>query len=302
MSAQAPAIAAPPPVRRTRDWSGLPFVAPYLFVFVTFLIGPMIAGVILSLYKADLFGGSTFVGMENYVRLMRDQVFLQAVGNSFYFVVLTVPSLALLGLLLALALNSQTRTAAILRGIFFASSVLSVTVVTLIWRMVLISDGGLIANGLEAAGQSPIPFLDDPSLVLPAIALTTVWWCLGLPMMIFLAALQQVPKELYEAAALDRAGPFTRLWRITLPSIRRAVALVVVIQIVLQFQLFGQAQLMTQGGPNGASRPIVLFIYEVGFRRWDIGYAAAASQILFAIILMAAMVQFLIARTREDQP
>ena len=301
MSAQAPAIAAPPPVRRTRDWSGLPFVAPYLFVFVTFLIGPMIAGVILSLYKADLFGGSTFVGMENYVRLMRDQVFLQAVGNSFYFVVLTVPSLALLGLLLALALNSQTRTAAILRGIFFASSVLSVTVVTLIWRMVLISDGGLIANGLEATGQSPIPFLDDPSLVLPAIALTTVWWCLGLPMMIFLAALQQVPKELYEAAALDRAGPFTRLWRITLPSIRRAVALVVVIQIVLQFQLFGQAQLMTQGGPNGASRPIVLFIYEVGFRRWDIGYAAAASQILFAIILMAAMVQFLIARTREDR-
>lgn len=302
MSAQVPAIDTPPPVRRTRDWSGLPFVAPYLFVFVTFLIGPMIAGVILSLYKADLFGGSTFVGMENYVRLMRDQVFLQAVGNSFYFVVLTVPSLALLGLLLALALNSQTRTAAILRGIFFASSVLSVTVVTLIWRMVLISDGGLIANGLEATGQSPIPFLDDPSLVLPAIALTTVWWCLGLPMMIFLAALQQVPKELYEAAALDRAGPFTRLWRITLPSIRRAVALVVVIQIVLQFQLFGQAQLMTQGGPNGASRPIVLFIYEVGFRRWDIGYAAAASQILFAIILMAAMVQFLIARTREDQP
>ena len=301
MSAQAPAIAAPPPVRRTRDWSGLPFVAPYLFVFVTFLIGPMIAGVILSLYKADLFGGSTFVGMENYVRLMRDQVFLQAVGNSFYFVVLTVPSLALLGLLLALALNSQTRTAAILRGVFFASSVLSVTVVTLIWRMVLISDGGLIANGLEASGQSPVPFLDDPALVLPAIALTTVWWCLGLPMMIFLAALQQVPKELYEAAALDRAGPFTRLWRITLPSIRRAVALVVVIQIVLQFQLFGQAQLMTQGGPNGASRPIVLFIYEVGFRRWDIGYAAAASQILFAIILMAAMVQFLIARTREDR-
>ena len=301
MSAQAPAIAASPPGRRTLDWSGLPFVAPYLFVFVTFLIGPMIAGVILSLYKADLFGGATFVGLENYVRLMRDQVFLQAVGNSFYFVVLTVPSLALLGLLLALALNSQTRTAAILRGIFFASSVLSVTVVTLIWRMVLISDGGLIANGLEAAGQSPIPFLDDPSLVLPAIALTTVWWCLGLPMMIFLAALQQVPRELYEAAALDRAGPFTRLWRITLPSIRRAVALVVVIQIVLQFQLFGQAQLMTQGGPNGASRPIVLFIYEVGFRRWDIGYAAAASQILFAIILMAAMVQFLIARTREDR-
>lgn len=300
MTAQAPAVSAPHSPPR-RDWSGLPFVAPYLLVFVVFLIGPMVAGVILSLYKADLFGGATFVGLENYVRLARDQVFLQAVGNSFYFVLLTVPSLAALGLLLALALNRQTRTAAVLRGIFFASSVLSVTVVTLIWRVVLISDGGLIANGLVAAGQSPIPFLDDPDLVMPAIALTTVWWCVGLPMMIFLAALQQVPRELYEAAALDRAGPFTRLWRITLPSIRRAVALVVVIQIVLQFQLFGQAQLMTQGGPNGASRPIVLFIYEVGFRRWDIGYAAAASQILFAIILMAAMAQFFIARSRGPQ-
>jgi multiple sugar transport system permease protein len=283
-----------------QDWSGFQYVAPFLIVFATFLLYPLAAGVYLSLNKADLFVGRQFVGIENFLRLARDGVFLQAVSNSFYFVTLTVPALAVLGLVLALALNRQTRIAAFFRGVFFSSSVLSVTIVTLIWRVVLISDGGLIANGFNALQLRPLPFLDDPALVLPAIAVTTVWWCLGLPMMLYLAALQQVPGDLYEAAALDGAGPFTRLWRITLPSIRRTVALVVIIQIVLQFQLFGQAQLMTQGGPNGASRPIVLFIYEVGFRRWDIGYAAAASEILFAIILAAAMAQYFLARSREQ--
>jgi multiple sugar transport system permease protein len=109
-----------------------------------------------------------------------------------------------------------------------------------------------------------------------------------------------VPKELYEAAALDNAGRWKTLWSVTLPSIRRTFALVIIIEIVLQFQLFGQAQLMTLGGPNNASRPIVLFIYEVGFNRWDIGYAAAAAQILFGLILMAALAQYFVARRKEE--
>jgi multiple sugar transport system permease protein len=284
---------------RGPGWSGALFVAPYLLIFCIFLVYPLISGAFLSAHKADLFGGAAFVGFENFARLARDRVFLQAAANTFYFVLLTVPPLAAMGLLLALALNRQTRAAAFFRGVFFSSSVLSVTVVTLIWRVVLIPDGGLIANGLHAIGAGPIPFLDDSDLVMPAIAITTIWWCIGLPMMLYLAALQQIPPEIYEAARLDRAGPWTRLWKITLPLIRRTVALVVIVQIVLQFQLFGQAQLMTQGGPNGASRPLVLFIYEVGFRRWDIGYAAAASQILFAIILVAAMAQYFVSRSRE---
>src|ERR1700747_2617381 len=118
-------------------------------------------------------------------------------------------------------------------------------------------------------------------------------------MMLFLAALQQVPKELYEAAALDNAGGWRTLFRITLPPIRRTAPVLVVIEIILQFQLFGQAHIMTLGGPNNASLPIVLFIYQIGFQRWDIGYAAAASEILFAIILIAAMTQFLASRERR---
>jgi multiple sugar transport system permease protein len=117
--------------------------------------------------------------------------------------------------------------------------------------------------------------------------------------MLFLAALQQVPRELYEAAALDRASKWRTLWRITIPSIRRTILLVLVIEVILQLQLFGQSQLMTLGGPNNASRPIVLWIYEAGFRRWDLGYAAAASQVLFALILVAAGLQFRIARQKE---
>jgi multiple sugar transport system permease protein len=295
------------PARTPRAWSasatearsGLLFIAPYLLVFSVLLIYPLFSGMWLSLHKADLFGGSQFIGLENYSRLWRDAVFLTSVRNTCYFVVLTVPALTLIGLGLALALNSQTRRSAILRGLFFSSSVLSVTIVTLIWRMVLIPDGGLIAEFLTKIGLQPIAFLSDAHLALPALALVTTWWCIGLPMMLFLAALQQVPKELYEAAALDNAGRWRTLSRVTLPSIRRTAVVVVVIEIILQFQLFGQAQIMTLGGPNNASLPIVLFIYQIGFQRWDIGYAAAASEVLFCIILLAAMSQYFAARGRQ---
>ena len=279
--------------------SGYLFVAPYLLVFATLLIYPLLSGIWLSFHKADLFGGSQFIGFENYTRLFHDAEFLKSVRNSCYFVVLTVPPLTLIGLGLALALNNNSRWSALLRGLFFSSSILSVTIVTLIWRMVLVPDGGLIANVLNRMGLPPIAFLSDERLALPAIALTTIWWCIGLPMMLFLAALQQVPKELYEAAVLDRAGAWRTLTHITLPSIRRTGIVVVVIEVILQFQLFGQAQIMTLGGPNNASLPIVLFAYQVGFQRWDIGYAAAASEVLFCIILAAAMIQMYAVRGRR---
>jgi multiple sugar transport system permease protein len=281
------------------DWRNASFVAPYLLAYAILLVYPLVAGIWLSLHKADFFGDKRLVWVENFVRLFNDAVFLGAVRNTFYFVLLTVPALALIGLGLALALNRRTRTAAILRGVFFASSVLSVTIVTLLWRVIFLPDGGLIANVLGVFEQPPIPFLTHPDLALPAIAIATIWWCIGLPMMLFLAALQQVPRELYEAAALDNAGWWKTLWRVTLPSIRRTFVLVIIIEIVLQFQLFGQAQLMTLGGPNNASRPIVLFMYEVGFNRWDVGYASAAAQVLFTMILIAAMAQYVVARRKE---
>lgn len=284
-----------------RRWSGMLFVAPYLLLFVAMLILPLGIGIRLSTTKSDLFGIKANVGLDNYFRLFADPVFLQTVWNTFYFVLLTVPSLTLIGLGLALVLNNSTRWSAFLRGIFFASTVLSVTVVTLIWRLVLIPDGGLAAVIARMFGETPIAFLSDPALAMPSIAVTSIWWGIGLPMVLFLAALQQVPKDIYEAAALDNASRGRMLISITLPAIRRTIALVVIIEIILHFQLFGQAQLMTAGGPNNVSRPIVLFIYETGWKQWQLGYAAAAAQVLFAIIAVAAMAQYYISTRKEGE-
>ncbi len=283
----------------TKRCSNVLFVVPFLAVYLWLLIWPLIAGIGLSLFKADLFGGREFVGFENFARLMRDDVFLQSVANTFYFVLLTVPPLTVIPLVLALLLNRSDRTAAFFRGVFFSSSVLSVTIVTLVWRMILMSDGGLLSNLGVMIGTGRVHFLNDPNLVMVGMAIITVWWSLGLPMMLYLSALQQVPKDLYEAAALDNSSWWRTLWSITLPSLSRTVILVAIFEAVLQFQLFGQPQLLTQGGPNGASRPMVLFIYEIGFRRWDIGYAAAASQILFAIILIATLIQYYVTSRRS---
>ena len=272
------------------------FLAPFLLVYLCLLVLPLFAGMLLSLFKADLFGVEEFVGLRNFARLAGDAEFLRTVFNTFLFVLMTVPVLAVIGLGLALALNRETRTSAVLRAIFFSSTVLSVTIVTLTWRMVFLPDSGLIATILGWFGRPPIPFLNDENLALPAIALTTIWWCIGLPMMLFLAALQQVPRELYEAAALDNSNRWTTLTRVTLPAIKRTFLLVLIIQVILQFQVFGQPQIMTLGGPNNSSRPIVLFIYEAGFRRWDLGYAAAASQILFVMIVIAAFGQYLVTK------
>lgn len=296
----AAALTVPvPKVRGRGDWRNTLFVAPYLLVFVAMLVVPLMMGMWLSTTKGDLFGTERWVGLANFVRLFGDAIFLKAVANTFYFVLLTVPFLTLAGLGLALVLNRQERWAAVLRTIFFASTVLSVTVVTLVWRLVFLPDGGLLGVTAEALGKTPIAFLNDEKLAMPAIAVTTIWWCIGLPMVLFLAALQQVPRDLYEAAALDSASRWTTLTRITLPAIRRTFFLVIIIEVILQFQLFGQPQLMTLGGPNNSTRPIVLFIYEAGWRQWELGYAAAAAQVLFAMILIAAMVQYRLSSRKE---
>lgn len=281
-------------------WSGLAFAAPFLLLYCVILIYPLLRGVALSFHRADLFGSGPFVGLGNYARLLGDPVFAQALGNTLLLTLLIVPPLTLIALALALALNRPGRAASVLRGLFFSSSVLSVTIVALIWRFVLTPDAGLVAELARALGQAPIPFLSHPDLTIPALALTTIWWSLGLPLMLILAGLQQIPRDLYEAAALDGAGRWTVLRRITLPPLRRTLILVVMLQTAAQLQLFGQAQLLTAGGPSGASRPVVLFIYEVAFVRWELGYAAAAAEILFLLVLAVTLFQYWAARPRDE--
>lgn len=284
-----------------RRLEGYAYVGPFLLLYGAVLIWPLILGIDISLHRADLFGAREWIGLANYASALADPVFLQAVGNTLMLALLIVPPLTVLALMLALALNRATRGAAIFRGIFFSSSVLSVTIVTLIWRFVLTPDAGLIAEGLEAVGRPSIPFLSDPALVIPALAITTIWWSLGFPVMLFLAGLQQVPADVYEAAALDRASRWTTFRRITLPSIRRTLLLVVMLQTAAQLQIFGQAQLLTSGGPGGASRTMVLYIFEVAFGRWELGYAAALAEMLFGMILLVTLLQYWLTTRNEAQ-
>ena len=298
------AAANPGALRRGADiapnWRNALFVAPFLALFAGLLVYPLFWGMWISLQEYDMFDKSAaFAGLANYKTLISDPIFRGAVRNTFAFVVMTVPAFVAIGLLLALALNRQGRTAAVLRAVYFGTSILSVTICTIVWKVMYLPGRGFISLFLSWFGVAPIAFTSSSQLALPAVAITTVWWIIGLPMMLFLAALQQIPAELYEAAVLDNAGRWRTFWSITLPSIRRTFVVVVIFEIVAQFQLFGQALLLTQGGPNNASRPIVEFIYETGFRDWNLGLAAAASEILFVLMALAAMLQYFAGRRGE---
>lgn len=277
------------------------FVAPFLLVYLFILIYPLLSGIALSFQRVDIFGDGEFAGLENYGRLAADPIFLASVGNTLLLALMIVPILTVIALLLAVALNRATKGAAIFRGIFFSSSVLSVTIVTLIWRFVLAPDAGLLGEIAKGLGVEPLPFLSHPQLALWALAITTIWWSIGLPMMLFLAGLQQIPQDMYEAAALDRASKWTIFWRITLPSLKRTTILVVMLQTAAQLQLFGQAQLLTAGGPSGASRTMVLHIFETAFGRWELGYAAAAAEMLFLLIVLVTFTQYWLTSRGEEQ-
>ncbi len=276
------------------------FVAPYLLILVVMVLVPLCLGIWLAFQDYDMLGGwNGSVGLENFQNLLDDRIFRGTVRNTLLFVLMTTPAFVVLGLFLALALNDTLQRSAVLRAVFFGSSVLSVTIVTLVWRLVYLPDRGLLADVLAVVGLHSIDMVTNETWALPAIAIVTVWWIIGLPMTLFLAALQQIPAELYEAAALDNASRWRTLLSITLPSIKRTIFVVAVLEIILQFQLFGQALLITGGGPNNSTRPMVQFIYEAGFRDLQLGFAAAASQVLFALMLIAALVQTWAGRRRE---
>ena len=270
-----------PPLR-----ANLIFVLPYLLALGLFVVLPLLLGFVLSFQDYDMRAGfNAWVGLGNFLALFHDEAFHAAVRNTLVFAVLTAPAFVLLGLLLALALNNPRRGSRFFQPFFFVFSALSVSVVGLTWRAALL--------------PAPMPGLDplhNPVLALPALAVMTLWWLVGVPMVLFNAALMRVSREVYEAAALDNAGRLRVFLFITLPSVRRVVPLVLAIELVLQLQMFGQALLVTGGGPGNASRSLAQFIYEAGFRDMQFGRATAASQVLLVLVGVVALVQVWLSR------
>jgi multiple sugar transport system permease protein len=229
-----------------------------------------------------------------------DRRFWPTVGNTLVFVGLAVPGVTISALVLAAAMNKETKAMGTLRTLFFLSQVLSVTVVTLIWQIMFSPRQGLIANVMEVIGASPINWLTDENFAMAAIVIATVWWSLGIAMILFLAGLQDISRDLYEAAALDNARGVKAFWFVTLPNLKRTITLVVVLQIILHFQVFGQSHLMTQGGPNDTTQVLVRYIYQTGFRDSELGRASAMAVFLFLIMGSFSVIQFVVGREKKQ--
>jgi multiple sugar transport system permease protein len=227
-----------------------------------------------------------------------DAIFWKSFGNTLQFVLLSTPLIVGIGLLTALALNGSGRLLGLFRTLFFTPYILSVSVVTLIWGYVLNPQRGILAAFLSNFGVEPIPWLTNADLAMPAIVFTTLWWTMGFNMVLFLAGLQDIEPTLYEAADLDGAGAWGKFRYITIPGLRRTLLLVVILQVIASFQIFGQVYIMTRGGPAGSTRVLVQHIYESGFRDFSLGYASAMSIFLFFVMLIISFLQLQL--TQED--
>ncbi len=281
---------------------GYLFLLPYLLVYSVFLVYPVFRGIYISLHRWDLLSGPRgFVGFSNYTRMFtRDDLFWTSTVHTIQFVVISTPILLLLGLVLAVALNRRLPGMGAFRTMFFAPYVLSISVVTLVWFMLLNPNRGILASFLSYFGIEPIAWLTTPNLAMIGIIATTVWWTLGFNIVMILAGLQDIPSEVYEAAKIDGANGWMLFWRFTVPLLQRTLVLVTILQIIASFQIFGQVFLMTRGGPANSTRVLVQHIYEQGFRSFRLGYASAMSMFLFAIMLAISLVQLYVG-TRGDE-
>ena len=267
------------------------FLAPYLVIFALFMLLPTLAAVVISFMHWDILGTPEWVGLDNYRQIFADPLFIQAIVNTLYFVVLTAIPMVLLGLFLAVLLDQKLKGTALVRTIVFLPYVVMVSTVGILWSWLFDKGTGLVNYYLACLGLEAIAWLKDTHWSMPALAITTIWWTVNTNMIIFLAALQDISEEIYDAAEVDGAGPFTRFFYITLPLLRPAMALVTALTIINGWRVFGQAYVMTQGGPEASTFVIVQYIYLTAFQNFEMGPAAAAGVILLLLTLVFSLVQ-----------
>jgi multiple sugar transport system permease protein len=284
--------------------AGWAFAGPALFMLGLFFFVPVLLAFALSLTDFDLYalaslGNLRFVGLGNYAELFGTPLFWKALGNTFYFVIVGVPLSIALSLGAALLLNGGVqRLAGLFRTALFAPVVTTLVAVAVIWRYLLHTRYGMINYGLDRLGVDPVDWLGDPHWSMPAIILLAVWKNFGYNMVILLAGLQTIPADLYEAATIDGASAWQRFRHVTIPSLAPMLLLVSILTMAGYFQLFAEPYVMTQGGPVESTVSVLYFMYEQGFKWWNLGIASAVAFVLFVIMFVITMVQFRIARAR----
>ncbi|MFD8868207.1 carbohydrate ABC transporter permease [Streptomyces sp. NPDC059590] len=315
----APTVTAPPPPPRSsestattsprtvrRHWTehGLVFVGPFLLVYALFLLWPLLYGVKMSLGDDNITGtDSHFIGFDNYAEALRDPDVWSSLWNTVWFTVLSTVPLVLVGLGMALLAHHLRVVQWLWRLSWFAPFLLPSGVVGLLFMWVIFpSDFGFADQALASVGLHPgIGWLTDERYAMLSIVLTTVWWTVGFNFLLYLAALQAIPQHLYEAAELDGAGAWARLRHITLPLLRRTTGVVLVLQILASLKIFDQVYIMTAGGPDESTRPILQYVYQTGFTGYRIGYASAVSYLFFALIVIVSLVQLRLTRRSSEE-
>jgi multiple sugar transport system permease protein len=284
--------------------AGWLFAGPALFMLGLFFFVPVILAFALSLTDFDLYALANiadlrFTGFGNYGELLQTPLFWKALGNTFYFVIVGVPLSIGLSLGAAMLLNGAiSKLVGVFRTALFAPVVTTLVAVAVIWRYLLHTRYGMINYGLEAIGVDPVDWLGDPNWAMPAIILFAVWKNFGYNMVILLAGLQTIPNDLYEAARIDGANGWQRFVHVTLPALAPMLLLVGILTMAGYFQLFAEPYVMTQGGPVESTVSVLYFMYEQGFKWWNLGFASAVAFVLFVIMFAITAAQYSLARAK----
>lgn len=269
------------------------FVIPALILLIAFLILPALSTIRYAFTNYNIMRPDKikFVGIENFVKLFSDGSFWQAVKNTFYFTVIVVPFQCILALALALLISSRRRGVSIFRAAYFSPQVTSMVVVAILWTVLYNPnpDTGLLNAFLKSIGMDTCQFLNSPDSAMNSIIFMSAWQAAGYQMMIFLAGLQGIPGEQYEAASIDGAGKFKQFIYVTLPGLKNVIKYVVMITMIQAMKLFTQPYVMTKGGPQNSTRTLVYYIYEQGFQKRHFGYACTVAAVFFVIVIAMSL-------------
>ena len=289
--------------RLREELIGWGFALPFVIVFTLFMAGPILASAVMSFTDFGLRDlrnplGTDFIGLGNYQALLDDPKFRKAIVNTAYYVIVGVPVTLVLGLAAAVALDRGIRRfRTLFRVGYYLPVVTSIVAIAVVWRFLLNPDQGLLNMLLAGAGIKGPAWLADPLLAMPSIIAMAAWRNLGLAMIVFLAGLQTIPAQLYEAASIDGAGRWQAFRHVTLPLLRPTILFLVVITTIGYLQLFEEPFVMTEGGPLDQTLSISMYMYQQGFEFFNQGYAAAIAWILFILVAIVAIAQFRLLRS-----
>ncbi|WP_082926980.1 carbohydrate ABC transporter permease [Paenibacillus tuaregi] len=286
--------------KRRESITGYSFILPAVLLLMLFLLLPFLLAVVFGFTKFNLLRPDQikFTGLDNYVLLFKDKLFYKSLYNTLYFTVVVVPVQSAVALMLALLVNNQLKLRNVFRIAYFSPVITSMTVIAILWISLYNPNEGLINSALNMLGIPKQPFLRSADQAMNSIIFMSVWQAAGYQMMIFLAGLQSIPKDLYEASAMDGANKFQQLKFITIPSLYNVIVFVLTITTIQAVKLFTQPYVMTNGGPENSTRTLALLIYQQGFQFRNAGYASAVSVIFFMIVVL---ISFFMKRFFRDR-